>query len=96
MDELIREVQDEILWCMLFADDIVLIDETKGGLSETLHRWKHSLGLRGFRLSRSKTEYLRCGFSGMGGDSGEVIMGGVVLPRVEKFKYLGSMVEEGG
>ena len=47
---------------------------------------------RGFRLSRSKTEYLRCEFSGVGGDRGEVTM----VPRVEKFKYLGSMVEEGG
>jgi len=28
----------------------------------------------------------------VGGDSGEVTMGGVVVPRVEKFKYLGSMV----
>ena len=32
----------------------------------------------------------------MGGDRGEVTIGGVVVPRVKKFKYLGSMVEEGG
>ena len=31
----------------------------------------------------------------MGGDSGKVTIGGVVVPRVEKFKFLGSMVEEG-
>ena len=42
------------------------------------------------------TEYLRCGFSQIKGDNGEVTMGGLVVPRVEKFKYLGSMVEEGG
>jgi len=29
-------------------------------------------------------------------DSGEVTMGGVVVPRVKKFKYLGSIVEERG
>jgi len=80
---------------MLF-DDIALIDETRGGLSEKLERWRHTLESRGFKLSRSKTEYLRCGFSGVEVDSGEVTMDGVVVPRVDKFKYLGSMVEEGG
>jgi len=54
------------------------------------------LEYRGFRLSRSKTEYLRCGFSGVDRDDGEVTMGGVVVPQVEKFKYLGSIIEESG
>jgi len=51
---------------------------------------------REFRLSRTKTEYLRCGFSGVEGDGGEITMGGVVVPRVEKFKYLRSIVEGRG
>jgi len=45
-------------------------------------------------MSRSKTEYLRSGFSGEEGGGGEVTMEGVVIPRVEKFKYLGSIIEE--
>jgi len=79
---------------MLFADDIALIDEPKDGLNEKLEKWRHNLEFRKFRLSRSKTEYLRCGFSGVERDGGEITMGGVVIPRVEKFKYLGSIVKE--
>ena len=30
MDALTRAIQDGISWCMLFADDIVLVDETRG------------------------------------------------------------------
>jgi len=33
MDELTRAIQDEIPWCMLFVDDIVLIDETRAGVN---------------------------------------------------------------
>ena len=72
----------------------LLIDETRGRLNGKLERSRHSLESRRFRLSRSKTEYLRCGLSGMERDDGEVTMGGVVVPRVKKFKYLESIVEE--
>jgi hypothetical protein len=27
MDEVTRDIQDDIPWCMLFADDVVLVDE---------------------------------------------------------------------
>ena len=29
IDEITRQIQDEVPWCMLFADDIVLLDETR-------------------------------------------------------------------
>ena len=46
-------------------------------------------------MSRSKTEYLHCQFSaGEGGVRNKVAIEGVVIPRVERFKYLGSIIQE--
>ena len=36
MDELTRHIQEEVPWCMLFADDVVLIDETREGVNAKL------------------------------------------------------------
>ena len=40
MDELTRAIQDEISWCMLFADDIILVDETRAGVNAKLKVWR--------------------------------------------------------
>jgi len=64
MDELTRWIQDEVPWCMLFADDIVLINKTRQRVNDKLESWRHALEFSGFRISRSKTEYLHCYFSG--------------------------------
>jgi len=61
-----------------------------------LKQWRHNLESKGFKLSRSKIKYLRCGFSGVEREDGEVTMDEVVVPKVEKFKYLGSIVEKRG
>jgi len=36
MDELTRGTPDEVPWCILFADDIVLIDEKREGVNTKL------------------------------------------------------------
>jgi len=80
---------------MLFADDIVLIDETRDGVNTKLERWRDTLKAKGFRLSRSKIEYLHCHFSAEeGGVANERAIEGAVIPRVERFKYLGSIIHE--
>ena len=43
MDELTRAIQDEIPLCMLFADDFVLIDETRAGVNAKLELWRQTL-----------------------------------------------------
>jgi len=62
MGELTKKIQDKVSWCMLFADNIVLIDETIDRVNNKLERWRHTLECRGFKLRRSKTKYLRCDF----------------------------------
>ena len=54
MDELARAIQDEIPWCMLFADDIVLVDETRVRVNAKLELWRQTLESRGFRLNRGQ------------------------------------------
>ncbi|GKB51108.1 probable LRR receptor-like serine/threonine-protein kinase RFK1 isoform X1 [Tanacetum coccineum] len=62
LDELSREIQESIPWCMIFADDIVLIAESAEELNNKIERWREALEDNGLRVSREKTEYLRCDF----------------------------------
>jgi len=50
-------------WCMLFTDDIVLVNETRAGVNTKLELWRQTLESRGFRLIRAKTEHIECKFS---------------------------------
>ena len=78
---------------MLFADGIVLVDETKQGVNDKLERWQQVLESKGFRLSRSTTEYLHCGFSERIEKGGEITLDGRSIPKVAKFKYFGSIIQ---
>ncbi|XP_019251332.1 PREDICTED: uncharacterized protein LOC109230270 [Nicotiana attenuata] len=86
MDVLTQHIQGEVPWCMLFADDTVLIDETRSGVNARLEVWRQTLESKGFKLSRTKTEYLECKFSN---DT-------QVIPRRGGFKYLGSIIHGNG
>ncbi|KAL4197364.1 hypothetical protein AMTRI_Chr04g250690 [Amborella trichopoda] len=52
MDDLTRHLQDEVLWCMLFADDIVLIDETQININTKLELWRDALESKGLKLAK--------------------------------------------
>ena len=43
MDKLTGHIQDDIPWCMLFVDDIVLIDETQEGVNAKFNLWREVL-----------------------------------------------------
>lgn len=43
MDELTRQILDDVPWCILFADNIVLVDGSKEGVCEKLENWRATL-----------------------------------------------------
>ena len=43
LDEIVRSIQEDVPWCILLSDDIVLVDETKEGVNLKLERWKQEL-----------------------------------------------------
>jgi hypothetical protein len=59
--EVTRDIQGDIPWCMFFVDDVVLVDESRG-VNRKLELWRQTLESKGFRISRTKTEYMRCDF----------------------------------
>ncbi|XP_016501346.1 uncharacterized protein LOC107819723 [Nicotiana tabacum] len=63
MDALTYHVQGKVLWSMLFADDIVLIDEMRDNINERLESWRHAFEYKGLNLCKTKTEYLECKFN---------------------------------
>ncbi|XP_070017022.1 uncharacterized protein [Nicotiana sylvestris] len=84
-------------WCMLFADDIVLIDETRSGVNARLKVWRQTLESKGFKLSRTKTKYLEYKFSDGTHDADvEVKLDAQVIPKRASFKYLGSIIQGNG
>ena len=76
---------------MLFADDIVICKETRKEVEQRLESWRYALERRGMKVTRSKTKYL-C-INGRNNDK-TVKMEDKKVPRVKKFKYLGSTVRK--
>ncbi|XP_070030731.1 uncharacterized protein [Nicotiana sylvestris] len=94
MDVLTRHIQGEVSWCMLFANDTVLIDKTRCGVNERLEVWRQNLEPKGFKLSRTKTEYLECKFSAEPTEVGlDVRLDSQFIPKKDSFKYLGSVIQ---
>ncbi|GKA40650.1 retrovirus-related pol polyprotein LINE-1 [Tanacetum coccineum] len=91
LDELSQEIQESIPWCMIFTDDIVLIAESAKELNNKIERWREALEDNGLRVSKEKTEYLRCDFGRyeVVHQEVDVRIGDRILQPKESFRYLG-------
>ena len=48
MDEVTRDIQGDITWCMLFADDVVLVDESRTGVNQQTRVMAGDFGVQRF------------------------------------------------
>ena len=88
MDVISEGVRSEAPWTMLFADDIV-----KAELRKRLSGLKKALEEKGFKISRTKTEYLQ--FNDFE-DLDDMRMDEEIIKKFPAFKYLGTFVTEDG
>ncbi|KAF3670597.1 Exosome complex exonuclease RRP44 [Capsicum annuum] len=58
-DVLTRHIQGEVPYCLLFADDVVLIDETRSGVNAKLEVWRQTLESKEFRSPKFKGKVYR-------------------------------------
>ena len=72
---------------------VVICEETREEVEQRLESWMYGLERSGMKVNRSKTEYLSIN----GGNKEETVkMEDTKVPRIKKFKYLGSTVQESG
>jgi hypothetical protein len=97
LDVITEEIQEDAPWSMLFADDLVLCDETITEMEERLEKWRECLEGAGLKISRSKTEHLppsnnsesiRLKLYDSNDNTG--------LPKTAAFKYLGTTIDQEG
>ena len=92
MDELTAHIQEKVPWCMLFADDTVLVDESRDCVNVKLEIWRVAFKSKGFTISYTKTEYMDCNFNGyIEKPETTVRIEDQVIPQSDSFRYLGSI-----
>lgn len=62
MDKPTREIQDKLLWHMLFANNIFLLNETRESPRRKLNNWKRAHKSENFKISCTKKKHLICNF----------------------------------
>ena len=88
LDTVTKDIQREVPYTIMYADDIVLVAEERADLQRWTEQWKVALEEAGLRMNLAKTEYMEYGEQ----TDGSITVGGRELPKTRNFAYLGSMV----
>ena len=92
MDTVTADLQAPHPWSLLYADDVLLMDEERQELQHQTQQWKNRLDENGMRLNTTKTEYMECGPK----TDGSINISGEDLKKATQFKYLGSIISSDG
>ena len=97
IEQIFKSIWETVPWYMLFADDIVLVAETRDEVSNKLDEWSEALEGKVLRISHTKIEFLHCDFSGTApvGEP-EVSIDEAVVKSTTKYKYLGLIIQRDG
>lgn len=90
VDRLTDEVRQESPYIMTFTEHTVICSESREQVEESLERWRHALERRGIKVSGSKTEYMCVDEREMGVT---IKLEGVVIVKIDEFKYLESPIQ---
>jgi hypothetical protein len=69
---------------------------SRTGVDQKLEWRRRILEAKGFRLSRSKMEYMKCDFSATTQEEGDVRLDGQVVLKKDTFRYLGLILQKDG
>ncbi|XP_016576523.1 uncharacterized protein LOC107874184 [Capsicum annuum] len=89
-----QNIQGEVPWCILFANDIVFIDESQQGVNDKQEVWRKTLESKGFGLRRNKMKYLEYKFSDSRHEEGVVVkLDSRSVYKSDTFNYLGCTIQ---
>ncbi|KAI5738368.1 hypothetical protein M8J77_006061 [Diaphorina citri] len=96
INHLTKNLMEDLLKTLMFADDIALISDDVEKLQNSLNDWKIALEDNGLKISRKKTEYMFLPFVDASSPPPDILLDGEILPKCEKFRYLGFMIDKEG
>ena len=100
LDVVTEGVKRGVPWDIMYADDMVLVGETRQEVEERTEEWRVALESRGLKISRSKTVYMEMidedNEQDRDRDVRNITLDGQPMNKVRDFRYLGSSIAEDG
>ena len=94
MDAVSEMVRRDVPWDMLYADDLIVAEDSSNSLQLRFGQWQRALETKGLKINSNKTETMVC--SGVEESISIVDNKGNLLKQVETFRYLGSVLNAKG